>query len=76
MRTWPALRGSLKSNVFRMHDEGNNNCTGYLCTKLSANSKKNLKQFLDSLAGSNRANVILADTLTPLLFEVIPSPVW
>jgi len=53
-----------------MHDEGINNFTGYLCTKLSANSKKNLKQALDTPAGSNRANIILADTLT-LLFEGI-----
>eukprot|EP00090_Calanus_glacialis_P039767 TRINITY_DN6924_c0_g1_i1.p1 TRINITY_DN6924_c0_g1~~TRINITY_DN6924_c0_g1_i1.p1 ORF type:complete len:751 (-),score=327.81 TRINITY_DN6924_c0_g1_i1:125-2344(-) len=53
-----------------MHDEGINNFTGYLCTKLAANSKKNLKQALDTPAGSNRANIILADTLT-LLFEGI-----
>jgi len=53
-----------------MHDEGINNFTGYLCTKLAVNSKKNLKQALDTPAGSNRANIILADTLT-LLFEGI-----
>jgi len=53
-----------------MHDEGINNFTGYLCTKIAINSKKNLKQALDTPAGSNRANIILADTLT-LLFEGI-----
>merc|ERR1719341_3225939 len=53
-----------------MHDEGINNFTGYLCGKLVENSKKNLKQALDTPAGSNRANIILADTLT-LLFEGI-----
>jgi len=53
-----------------MHDEGINNFTGYLCGKLATNSKKNLKQALDTPAGSPRSNVILADTLT-LLFEGI-----
>jgi len=53
-----------------MHEEGIANFTVYLCTKLAANSKKNLKQALDTPPGSARANIILADTLT-LLFEGI-----
>ena len=51
-----------------LHDDGLRNFTDYLCTKLSANSKKNLKQALDTPPGGARANIILADTLT-LLFE-------
>merc|ERR1719500_301036 len=51
-----------------MHEEGIANFTVYLCTKLAANSKKNLKQALDTPPGGARANIILADTLT-LLFE-------
>ena len=51
-----------------LHDDGLRNFTDYLCTKLAANSKKNLKQALDTPPGGARANIILADTLT-LLFE-------
>ena len=51
-----------------LHDDGLNNFTDYLCTKLAANSKKNLKQALETPAGGARANIIMADTLT-LLFE-------
>jgi len=51
-----------------LHDEGLKNFTDYLSTKLSANSKKNLKQALDTPTGGARAKIILADTLT-LLFE-------
>ena len=51
-----------------LHEEGLKNFTDYLATKLAANSKKNLKQALDTPPGGARANIILADTLT-LLFE-------
>ena len=51
-----------------LHNDGLRNFTDYLCTKLAANSKKNLKQALDTPPGGARANIILADTLT-LLFE-------
>ena len=51
-----------------LHEEGLRNFTDYLSTKLSANSKKNLKQALDTPTGGARAKIILADTLT-LLFE-------
>ena len=70
MRTSPALRGSSRSifPLLGLHSEGIANFTGYLSGKLAANSKKNLKQALDTPANSARANVILADTLT-LLFE-------
>ena len=51
-----------------LHEEGLRNFTDYLCTKLAANSKKNLKQALETPTGGARANIILADTLT-LLFE-------
>ena len=51
-----------------LHNDGLRNFTDFLCTKLAANSKKNLKQALDTPPGGARANIILADTLT-LLFE-------
>jgi len=53
-----------------LHEEGLKHFTAYLCTKIAANSKKNLKQAGETAAGSARANIILADTLT-LLFEGI-----
>jgi len=51
-----------------LHEDGLKNFTDYLCTKLAANSKKNLKQAVDTPTGGARAQIIFADTLT-LLFE-------
>ncbi len=58
--------------LINLHDEGLNRFTKYLCAKVAAAAKDNLKQAVETTPQSDptRANVIFADTLT-LLFEGI-----